>query len=114
MLVFATPAVLDVPRLASALVRGLREESRGMTYEGEPEYRAESVIDRITVRDHQQYHKRERLSPYELVQALDFEATILLVMSAQVRRGEPLSDDDQKRLVVACGRIDMISREIAR
>ena len=83
--------------------------------ETEPAFRAELAIDRIQSSRAEHMRKRERpLTAREALIALDFEATFLLVCSRQLLDGTPLSEADQERLAVSCGRLAVITDEIAR
>ena len=84
-------------------------------FDQEPEHRAEATIDRIVVRDRAHHRRRERaLGTREALEALQFEAIFLHVVSASMRDGATLTDEDHDRLVVACGRINVIVDEAVR
>lgn len=81
-------------------------------YEGEPELRAESALDRVTSESRAWNRKRPRaFSARDALAALQFEVTFLHVVSATMRDGTALADEDHARLVMACGRIHAIVDE---
>lgn len=82
-------------------------------YEGEPELRAESAIDRVQVATLGHHRKRQRgLTAREALLALQFEVMFVLVCSAKLRDGELLSEEDHARLVVSIGRVNVIVDEV--
>jgi hypothetical protein len=82
-------------------------------YEGEWAQRAEAAIDQVAMQSHAWHRKRPRaFTARDALIALQFEATLLHVVSAAMREGSALNDEDHERLVVACGRINVIVDEV--
>ena len=80
--------------------------------DGEPEHWAEAAADAVRLQERERYRKRTpAFGAREALIALQFEATLVHVVSAIMRTGSPLSDEDHARLVVACGRINLIVDE---
>jgi len=87
--------------------------NRVLLTESEPPMRAEGAIDRIVARRRAWHRKRERtFTARDALAALQFEVTFLHVASVAMRDSGPLSDADHARLVVACGRINVICDEV--
>lgn len=86
-------------------------------HEVDPALRPDVAHDAIVAakRRHQREHRRPpALTAREALQALQFEALLVWIVSCNLRHGVPLSDDDHARLTVACRRIDYLAEEAAR
>ena len=84
-------------------------------FQAAPAQRAEAAIDEVMTQCEKWNRKRPRaFTARDALIALQFEATLVHVVSAILRKGSALSDEDHARLVVACGRINAIVDEAIR
>lgn len=66
-------------------------------------------------RQHERENRRPRaLTAREALQALWFEAQLVLVAASNIRNGVELADEDFERLAIAYRRIDYLVEEAAR
>jgi hypothetical protein len=79
--------------------------------------RADVALDVITAarRQWQSDHRRpQALTAREALVALQFEATFVWVAAQNLSSGTELSDDDLRRLTLACRRVHAIAEEFSR
>jgi len=83
----------------------------------DPVLRAGVAHDAIVAarRQHERENRRPRaLTAREALQALWFEAQLVLVAAGNIRNGVALADEDFERLSIAYRRIDYLVEEAAR
>lgn len=80
----------------------------------EPQRLAESVIDQLTIERRKPPTDKPRgISAREALIALRFEAQVVALAAHNIAAGICLTEDDKARLMLAWGRIEVITTEVA-